>query len=539
MSSINQDDSLLIAEFMQFFKGAKNNYGEHKYNFTENAQKEKGENKTIINTLLTSKQYSDHLKGNTGLGIIPIDENNNCYFSVIDIDIYDVNLAVYIKAVYNNNLPLVIFKTKSGGLHFYLFFKSAIATEKAVYYMQRLTSLLALDILVKQKQNKTVEIFPKQTLRKKGEIGNWINLPYYNYKDTKQYCVDQELNKLSLQDALLLIKKKVISEEALNKFFEELVFNDAPPCLQILYLLNNLDENSGRNDYLFSFGVYLKKKDENFFEQKLFDINQSLINPIEDKELENTILNSLRKKDYSYKCRQSPCVNYCNKKLCKEREYGVGKQGGYFSPLIFGKLTQLKTSQPYYEWEVKEKEGNEFKILRFRNEDEIIKQDAFLRLCFRELCCLPFKMKQAEWFKLVRQHLVEMEIKLIDEQEDGSPFTQFKNYFYEFLLSRALARDKADLLKKRVYLDNEKNIYCFRVHDLYNYLVHVKQFRYFENTNSLHAALRDIGAYATRTRAAGKQIYIIAFPAEQIPDYVLIQYSEFKPDFKQYNKELF
>ena len=538
---MDQNDSrqvLQLTEFMNYFKGAQKNFGEHIYTDCKKGEKEKGKSQTVTNTLLTGHHYTQHLLGKKGLGIIPINEDNKCFFSVIDIDIYDKNLNMYCDAINKNNLPLIIFKSKSGGLHIYLFYTNAIDASTAIKLSNRFASILTLDLLVKKVQNKVVEIFPKQSKIRKGSVGNFINLPYYNAKDTNAYAINDG-KKLNLDEALILIKKKRVSDKDAESFLNELQYNDAPPCLQTIYMLNPLQKNSGRNEYLFSFGVYLKKKDENFFEQNLFEVNMAMEKPLDRDELERTIVSSLRKKDYTYKCHQSPCLDYCNKKECKKREYGLGKQDGYFSNLIYGLLVQLKTSQPYYEWSIKLKEEDEFKVLRFKNEDEIIRQDVFLRLCFRELRTLPFKMKQSEWFKLVNQHLQEMEVKDIDEQEEGSPVTLFKAYFWEFLLARALAREKSDLLHKRVYFDISKNSYLFRTADLYEYLTNNKQFRYFESSQSLHALLRDMKATTTRTRVSKKQFHVVIFPQENIPEHALIQYAEFKPDFNKYKKEIF
>ena len=209
--------------------------------------------------------------------------------------------------------------------------------------------------MIKRKLNRVVEIFPKQIKLRSNDFGSWINLPYYNGDKTKQYLLlhDRQLN---LDEALVHIKQLRISLTDATKLINDLPYQDAPPCLQTLYFLNNLSKHSGRNDYLFSFGVYFKRKDEDFFEQKLAAVNTNMPAPLSSDELERTILSSLRKKDYIYKCQTSPCVDFCNKNICKEREFGVGKEGGYFSELTYGKMFQIKTHQPYYEWEVKVEE---------------------------------------------------------------------------------------------------------------------------------------------------------------------------------------
>ncbi len=104
----------------------------------------------------------------------------------------------------------------------------------------------------------TPKIFPKQIKLSDKSVGNWINLPYYDADNKKQVALHNS-KELSLNDALTLIKKKQTSLPEIEEFMSDLLFKDAPPCLQMLYILNPL-EDSGRNNYLFSFYYVLFMK---------------------------------------------------------------------------------------------------------------------------------------------------------------------------------------------------------------------------------------------------------------------------------------
>jgi hypothetical protein len=533
-----QDASeLYVADFMAFFKGNIHNYGQHTYNFVEGEVKEKGKSITVTDKLLTIGKYRDHLNGKSGLGLIPINEENKCCFAVIDIDLYAKDLDMYIEAIEKNNFPLIPFKSKSGGLHLYMFFKTFVSAKTAIDLMNKLVALLSIDTLIKQESNKVVEVFPKQYKLQKGRVGSWINLPYYDCSKTRA-CAIKNGKDLGIEEAILYIKEKITTVGDVENFIKDLPFNDAPPCLQSLYFLNPLRENDGRNEFLFSFGVYLKKKDENFFEQALFEINNSLSNPLDPDELERTIISSLRKKDYTYKCKISPCLDYCNKTRCKKREYGVGKEDGYFSDLDYGKLYQIKTAQPYYEWEIKVQDAKGFKKLRFRNEDEIIRQDTFLKLCFRELHLLPIKLKQAEWFKIINQCLIEIEIVDIEQEDDTSPITLFKSFFFDFLLNRAMAQTQEQILNKRVFFDKEKELYYFRTKDFLEYLFVHKNFRYF-TPGEIHSLLIDMKVQGTRIRLGKKQVRISTLSLQDSENVSIVDTEKFEPDFKEYDPEAF
>jgi len=525
-----------IADFMDLFSGNIHNYGQHAYTFTPEG-KEQGKNTTVTNKLLTIEQYKAHLEGKMGLGIIPIDAEGSCKFAVIDLDVYDSDLTVYINAIEQNNFPLVPFRSKSGGLHIYLFIKKAVSTKIIIDLMRNLMMVLSLDLYIKNKLSRIIEIFPKQLKLSEGAIGNWINLPYYNAENTRQYAI-RKGEKLSLDAALGYIKERRRTITELRNFLNELPYRNGPPCLQTISLLNIMDADMGRNNFLFSFGVYLKKMDPDFWEQKLFEINDSMITPLPKAELEGTIVTSLRKKDYTYKCLDQPCVSYCRKPLCKTREFGIGKEGGYFSELEHGKLYQIKAHEPYYEWEIRLQADSVFKRLRFMSEDEIIKQDAFLRLCFRELHLLPNKMKQSEWFKLVNQALAEVEIKLVDPEDDTSPIMLFKELFLEFLLERAFAQTKDQVLNKRVFFDLQTKRYYFRAQDVSEFIFITKNFRFFP-PGALHSLLHDFKADPTRLRTeTGRQLRVYELTTEALKEISKFRAEAFKANFEA-DKEQF
>lgn len=534
-------DNLLLADFMSAFKGSPHNYGRHVYKATKKGEKEEGESKTIRNTLITKVQYEAHLDGKVGFGIIPIDTANKCSFCVIDIDLYTADLKPYVKAIEDNGFPLVPFRSKSGGLHLYIFFRSPIVASTAIDLTRQLISLLSIDLLVKQEQNKVVEVFPKQFKLKGEDVGSWVNLPYFNSEETKQYAIRDD-KPLTLSEALQYIKEKKVTTKDLKTFIDDVPFADGPPCLQSIHTLNPLSkESGGRNVYLFTFGVYLKKKDEKLWEQKLHEINQTLDDPIPDDELERTIISSLRKKDYTYKCFEHPCLTFCDRPACKQREFGIGKDGGYFSELEFGKLTQIQTGLPYYEWEVKQQNAESFATLRFQSEDEIIRQDVFLRLCFRELHVLPSKMKQSEWFKLVNQSLIELEVNSVPTEEDTSPVVLLRSLVSDWLMNRAKAATRDQILSARVYYDQKSKSYLFRGKDLLHHLFFTKNFRFY-TPNEIHGFLRDLEIQSRRIRTErGRQFRVSTITKVRLEEVFgtngHVDEPEFKVDFEALEKK--
>jgi hypothetical protein len=77
---------------------------------------------------------------------------------------------------------------------------------------------------------------------------------------------------------------------------------------------------------MFNVGVYLRKRFPDSWKTKLHSYNSKYMNPpIDDNNLENTVIKSLLNKDYRYKCKQEPIRSFCESKLCVKRKFGVGE----------------------------------------------------------------------------------------------------------------------------------------------------------------------------------------------------------------------
>jgi hypothetical protein len=126
-----------------------------------------------------------------------------------------------------------------------------------------------------------------------------------------------------------LYDKKVLSEKDLIQWKEPITTEnedlfEAPPCL--VTLLSDKVPQGKRNDTMFNVGVYLRKRFPDSWKTKLHSYNSKYMNPpIDDNNLENTVIKSLLNKDYRYKCKQEPIRSFCESKLCVKRKFGVGE----------------------------------------------------------------------------------------------------------------------------------------------------------------------------------------------------------------------
>lgn len=468
-----------ISTFEKLFSGNKEAHGVHiPGGEKDSSGKIRGKSFTK-NEIVADKLYKEHLEGKTGLGIIPVDHKSECAFSVIDVDYYGIEKnKEIVETIYKWEIPIVPFRSKSGGLHLYTFYEKYIKAKYAIKYMELFVSILGLE--------KKTEIFPKQKSLETGQVGSWINLPYFGCDNTDRYMYNEKMEPVSFEDFMLNVHSLIKSTQQINARLDNLPLSDGPPCLQSIYLKGNTDS---RNEYLFSLARYYKTKYGDDFEYKIIEANKELKSPIDLERLQRTIINSHKKKDYSYKCANEPIVSICRKELCKLRQYGIG--GDEVSNLSFEEMIQYKTDPPYYEWVVNGAS------LRFYSEIDIIQQQKFRELCFRELHILPIRVKEVNWTAIVNKALENIEIKSINEEEDISPGTLFKEYLHEFLEKRAMAKNKEQILLDRVYKDEEFKQYVFKPKNLVLFLYNQKSFRIYGQTE-IQARLKDLGGKPQR-----------------------------------------
>ena len=85
-------------------------------------QKIKGKS-FVVREIVTDNLWLSHLNGlEPSLGIIPINDDNKCKWGCIDIDSYaGFDHKKLINKIKELDLPLLVFRSKSGGAHVFLF----------------------------------------------------------------------------------------------------------------------------------------------------------------------------------------------------------------------------------------------------------------------------------------------------------------------------------------------------------------------------------------------------------------------------------
>lgn len=292
----------------------------------------------------TAEHFQGHLDGRRGLGVVPVTDEGTCWWGAIDIDAHGegefVDLRPLSMKVEAEGLPLVVCQSKSRGAHLYLFLKEALPAAMVQATLKEWSGRLG---------HPGVEVFPKQTKLTKDQIGNWINLPYFNAADTVRFAYHSG-RPLGLLEFLTLAASRRATRDQLAPRGA----HDAPPCVQHL-LLHGVDEGE-RNNALFAIGTYLRKRGTADLEEELLAVNYDkaiMPRPLPQKEV-SKIASSLSRANYKYRCNETPICNICDKDICATRKYGVGKSGptAMYDVPLWGALTKILSDPPRYILEV-------------------------------------------------------------------------------------------------------------------------------------------------------------------------------------------
>jgi hypothetical protein len=167
---------------------------------------------------VTQKSYFLHLIGKASLGIYPLFDDGTCRFASVDIDRDDRELVLRVREeLWNVGLKRVfIERSKSKGYHLWVFFSEALRASDVRWIINS-----ALE-----KLGARYEVFPKQDYLREGEIGNYINLPYFQglqWTPGRRVVVDSKtFEPISLEKFLDEAEHSLVDPEELALMLEGL-----------------------------------------------------------------------------------------------------------------------------------------------------------------------------------------------------------------------------------------------------------------------------------------------------------------------------
>jgi hypothetical protein len=419
---------------------------------------------------VTVELWQQHIRGERPLGIVPIRDDSTCLWGSIDIDQYDLDLTEVVKRVEHVGLPLVPCRSKSGGLHLFIFFVDPIDAAIAQDVLRNIAASLGFA---------GSEIFPKQTkiLAEHGDQGNWIVMPYfggdYGGKLKMQHGIKKSGLDMTIGEFLTMAETRRVTSAKLAELTVAPVpvakskangngqrhatpYGDGPPCLQHL-AVSGFPEG-GRNNALFHIGVYLKKAHPSEWEKHLEHDNQLYMKPPLPADEVDMVKKSLRKKDYEYKCKDQPMASHCNSTACRGRKHGVGVGGAY--PEILG-IDKLDSDPPVWFVQIP---GARIPMAT----EDLQNYYKFHKMCMAHANICYKMISQPVWFSIIGDAM--QRVKVIAASDDVSTSGVFLEMLETFLTNRMRGKTKEDLLRGVPWEDEEAGRHYFSMSALEKFL---------------------------------------------------------------------
>ena len=402
-----------MTDFIKYFTGLQRNYG---FCNIKNGYKDPNTGKLKFHAgdygwsgkPITDEDYRLHLHGRKSIGIQPCDDNGYARFGAIDIDakIYkNLNIQFYLETIQKNNLPLIPVKSKSNGLHLYVFTKEFVKAKEIKEFLEQVLFLFKLPI--------TTEVFPKQTklgTNTDGDKinGNFINLPYFN-KD-ERVALDPSGKEMSLELFLNCIELNTQTPEQFKEISDNIIrkeltggadeFKDGPPCLEVLSKEKMTD---GRDRFLYNYMVFAKKKYPDNWGKMVLKAGRDYFEFDEiwtDKYIE-TKIKHWEKQEKGYKCHEELLASVCIKSECVKRKFGIMSDRKISWPRLSNLIKIDFKPDPEYYFDV-ERDDGETVTVHAKDVNRIKDQQELRGLMMAQADELPPVVKGQEFYEIIK-----------------------------------------------------------------------------------------------------------------------------------------
>lgn len=479
-----------MRSFAQLFRGRDDVFGT--YRLPDGAEVVEGEKLLgqgrTEKKKLTDKHWKEHLEGKNAIGIIPIMPGaNDCWWFAIDVDRYGDPRQHYEfeKKIQKLGLPIVVFRSKSNGVHLYCFLTKPISAKIAMETMRKWTKLLGIG---------KCDMYPRQDTLRPGDDGNWINIPYFG--ETRK-AIGLKGEDLSLDEFLQLAHSREISPADLGSTAEQASkaadageHPGAPPCIQTM-MRDGL--HTGRiDDGLFHVGVYMKKAFPDTWQEKLSEWNTEYCQPPAKFSDVARIIGSLEKKDYQYRCKVLEDI--CDKGVCKTREFGVGTGESDRVDFEVERLEKIDSDPPVWIVHVFGKQAR-------LTTEELMMPEAFRKAILMKTNRMVAPMTRRAWEKYLTLLLERLEVHAApdDISAHGQIIAIFRDWTTRMVPN---AKTIADVLEARPFYMKEEKMLIWRGIDLLTQISRVNPSKI--NEKLVWSVMREEGAEVDLRRIEGK-----------------------------------
>jgi hypothetical protein len=478
---------------------------------------------------LSIADLESHLEGSVGVGAVPILDDDTCWWAAIDIDNHDsdedIPIAPVDEYITKNHLPLIPCRSKSGGIHVYMFMDKPHGCSQVRGLIGKWAAALGYS---------GSEIFPKQSKLAMGadgrkQLGNWINLPYIGGNKTPRYAM-VEGKRLTVEQFLNRAEKLRLTPEQFKRSLSG-DHHDAPPCVQAMF-----EKGVGqghRNEALYNIGVYLRKSvPAEKYEAACHEANSLVFGkPLPRPEAIRTIA-SAKRPDYQYRCLEEPIRSLCDRDVCVTRKYGVSPKeydglAAVTDLPVFSELVRYGSDPA--RWEVK---IDGAKVTGLPTEF-LMNWHLMRNVVAERLLKIAPMIKQQEWARLLTDLMKEA--RVIEAPDEATMAGQIRVKLEEYCRKVDLNSPGTDIKERErmlrgqpcIQIENGEPVVMFRLEDFITYLKRIK-YEELKGMN-LWTAIKDC-VTPTKRRIREYNVRVVYIPVKEITD--------MKPEKQEFKSEL-
>ena len=482
----------MIDKFINIFEGLSSAYGQFRKDNNRLAVKVEGKS-FIEKKPVTKELWQNHLNG-TGpnLGVFPLTREGTCKWGAIDIDVNNFDYEDLLNRIRKQKLPLIMFRSKSGRAHVYMFMKDFTPAQEVQTVMKKFAGKLGL-------ADKLDRVYPMQTSLSKNDFGSWLNMPYYNQEETSTCAYKDNFDGATIEEFFEMYDKYVQTDlsqhlveevkQNIKKPKEKTLEDFLLPCTKnCLELNNNKIPDENRNDYLLHMYTWsmraVEKGVKKIPEYSKMDaetllkyFNQEyMARPVEEKEIQNTIFKS-KDKEYKYLCKKPTITKYCDSSACTRHLCGITPLDAeklVKATQALGKITRYLSEPPIFfeSVDVKNENGSGYKRIRIemQGEDIINKQKWLNKLANQGYFPhISLHEQKSSDFLVMQYERLENCLNEAADEEASEDF-EFKSIIYSFVNKMTVSYNKEDLLKNACYVNKDTHELDFKLPSLMEYL---------------------------------------------------------------------
>lgn len=522
-------DQLNLHRFLRLFRGNHRSYGRWDPSKPKDKQSLTEKNHDGFKPEVIEAAVRDHLDGKIGFGAVPIRDDGSTLWGAIDLDNHgsdkDIDIRAVERRVAEKGYPLIPCRSKSGGVHLYVFFSEPVRADMVRTVLGRWAKELEVD---------GVDcIYPKQgrlAVNSDGvrALGNWINLPYYGSTGGDgagpRFAVSNG-KKLTLEAFLLQAESRAIDAQTLQKYFSD-DLTELPPCLRARLQSGGFAPGE-RNEGTYQVAVFCRKRDPESARDAAHDLVMRFMpeHPLSFKERDKTIRSAVSSRSNNYRCQSFQDV--CDREACRKLKYGIS-EGEYEAMTArammpaFHSLIKYRNAEPMrFDLSVGDDETS--RKIEGLTIDELVSFPELRKAVMAKTHIVLPRLKADEWDKILRELFEKVVIE--DIPEDSTPEGMVRIRLMEFL-RKADLKSEGDNVKDRealvrgvpvVQLYNDERVVMFRHVDFVSYLNKTRTDA-IKNKDLWFKASRHMGVQNTRVRVGKNVIPVWFLPLSMIEE---------------------